>query len=32
MIFGFRDNNSSGRMCNDIRAFSRVKEGEILLM
>lgn len=32
IIFGFSDNSSRGRMCNDMIAFSRVKEGEILLM
>ena len=31
IIFGFRDRSSSGRMCNDMSAFSRVKEGEMLL-
>ena len=32
IIFGFRVRSSRGRMCNDMSAFSRVKEGEILLM
>ena len=32
MIFGFSDSSSKGKMCNDMRAFSRVKEGEILLI
>ena len=32
IIFGFSDSSTKGRMCNDMRAFSRVKEGEILLI
>lgn len=32
MILGFKDRSSRGKICNDIRAFSRVKEGVILLM
>lgn len=32
IIFGFRVRSSRGRMCNDMSAFSRVKEGEMLLM
>ena len=32
IIFGFRDRSSSGSMCSDMSAFSRVKEGEMLLM
>lgn len=32
MIFGFRDRSSNGNMCNDMSAFSRVKEGGMLLM
>ena len=32
IIFGFRDRSNKGKMCNDMSAFSRVKEGEILLI
>lgn len=32
IIFGFRDRSSKGSICNDMRAFSRVKEGEMLLI
>ena len=32
MIFGFKDRSSSGSICSDMSAFSRVKEGEMLLM
>lgn len=32
MIFGFKDKSSRGSMCSDISAFSRVKEGEMLLI
>ena len=32
IIFGFRDRSNRGKMCSDTSAFSRVKEGEILLM
>ena len=32
MIFGFKDRNRRGRMGNDMRAFSHVKDGEILFM
>lgn len=32
IIFGFRDRSSSGRICSDMSAFSRVKEGEMLLI
>lgn len=32
MIFGFRDRSSKGIICSDMSAFSRVKEGEMLLM
>ena len=32
IIFGFRDSSNKGKMCNDMRAFSRVKEGIILLI
>ena len=30
MIFGFKDRNRRGRMGKDMRAFSHVKDGEIL--
>lgn len=32
IIFGFRDRSNRGRICNDMSAFSRVKDGEMLLM
>lgn len=32
MIFGFRDRSSRGKMWRDMSAFSRVKEGKILLI
>lgn len=32
MILGFRDRSNRGKMCKDMSAFSRVKEGEILLI
>ena len=32
IIFGFRDRSNKGKMCNDIRAFSCMKEGVILLI
>ena len=32
MIFGFKDRSSSGSICSGMSAFSRVKEGEMLLM
>ena len=32
MIFGFQDKSRRGRMGNDMRAFSHVKDGAILFM
>ena len=32
MSFGFQDKSRRGRMGNDMRAFSHVKDGEILFM
>lgn len=32
MIFGFKDRSRRGRMGKDMRAFSHVKDGEILFM
>ena len=32
IIFGFRDSSDRGKMCSDMRAFSRMKEGVILLI
>ena len=32
MMFGFKDESRRGRMGNDMRAFSHVKDGEILFM
>ena len=32
IIFGFRDSSDRGKMCNDMRAFSHLKDSVILLI